>query len=249
MKLQVVRPRGGEGYSVVAESPPQDLVPNHLNTFALSPPLPVQPGDRLGLTQTSGTPACAFGPGTYGLVAPGDTLLRTDTGIDPPVGASFTPYGGVPSARLNVSATVDLAPAPPPRAPSPSRAATTPGAFAGAKLVSTWLRPGGRFVTLRLRCPAATVGRCSGHTRLGARRHAVAVNLGKAGFSSAPGRQTSVRLRVTAAGRRLLATVRRLGVTATTAAHDEAGRSRTTVVAITIRVPRRASAAARAGGT
>jgi hypothetical protein len=48
MKLQIVRPRGGDQYSVVAESPPQDLVPNRLNRFPLSPPLPVQPGDRSG---------------------------------------------------------------------------------------------------------------------------------------------------------------------------------------------------------
>jgi hypothetical protein len=207
----------------------------------------VQPGDRLGLTQTSGTPACAFGPGTYGLVAAGDTLLRTDTGIDPPVGTTFTPYGDVAMARLNVSATVDLAPAPLP-APSPSPAATTPDGFAGAKLVSTRLHSGGRFVTLRLRCPAGTVGGCAGRTRLSARRQAAAVTLGKAVFSSAPGGRTSVRIRMSAAGRRLLATVRRLGATATTAAHDEAGRSRTTVAVVTIRAPRRATGAARAGG-
>jgi hypothetical protein len=248
MKLQIVRPRGGDEYSVVAESAPEELVPNHLNAFPLSPPLPVQPGDRLGLTQTSGTPACAFGPGTYGLVAPGDSLLRTDTGIDPPVGTTFTRYGDVAMARLNVSATVGMAPAPPPRAPSPSPAASAPDAFAGATLVSTRLHSGGRFVTLRLRCPPGTVGRCAGHTRLSARRQAAAVTLGNAGFSSAPGRQTSIRIRMSASGRRLLATRHRLGATATTAAHDEAGRSRTTVAAVTIRALRRATVAAGAGG-
>jgi hypothetical protein len=80
------------------------------------------------------------------------------------------------------------------------------------------------------------------------RRQAVAVNLGKAGFSSTPGRQNRIRVRVSAAGRRLLVAVRRLGATATTVAHDEAGRSRTTVAAVTIWAPRRATAAARAGG-
>ena len=154
----------------------------------------------------------------------------------------------MPLARLNVSATVGVAPAPPPRAPSPSPAATGPGAFAGARLVSTRLHSGGTFVTLRLRCPAGTVGRCSGQTRLSARRQAASVNLGRAGFSSAPGRQTSIRIRMSVAGRHLLAAVRRLGATATTAAHDEAGKSRTTVAAVTIRAPRRATAAIRAGG-
>jgi hypothetical protein len=239
MKLQIVRPLGGDQYSVVAESPPRELVPNRLNTFPLSPPLRVQPGDRLGLTQTGGTPACAFGPGSYGLVAPGDTLVRTDTGIDPPIGVTFTKYGDVPLERLNVSATVDLAPPPPPRAPSRPPAASTRDAFAGAKLVSTRLHSGGRFVTLRLRCPAGAVGRCAGHTRLSARRQPAAVNLGKGGFSTAPGRQTRIRIRVSAAGRRLLAAVRRLGATATTAAHDDAGRSRTTVAAVMIRATRK----------
>lgn len=231
MKLQIVRPRGAGEYSVVAESPPQDLVPNRLNTFPLSPPLPVQSGDRLGLTQTGGTPDCAFGPGTYGLVAPGDMLLHTDTGFGPPVGTTFAPRGDEPMARLNVSAIVDVAPAPAPRAPSHSPAES---AFAGAKLVSSRLHSGGRFVTLRLRCPAGTIGRCAGRTRLTARREAVVVGVGNARFASAPGRQTSIRIRMSAAGRRLFGAVRRLGATATTAAHDTAGRSRTTAAAVTI---------------
>jgi hypothetical protein len=231
MKLQIVRPRGGDQYSVVAESPPKDLVPNRLNTFPLSPSLPVQPGDRLGLTQTSGTPDCAFGPGTYGLVAPGDTLLHTGTGFGPPVGTTFAPDGDEPMARLNVSATVDLAPAPAPRAPSRS---PVDSAFAGVKLVSSRLHSGGRFVTLTLRCPAGAVGRCAGRTRLSARRKAVVAGVGKARFASAPGRQTRIRIRMSSAGRRLFGAVRRLGATATTASHDAAGRSRTTVTAVTI---------------
>ena len=92
MKLQIVRPRGGDLYSVVAESPPQDLVPKHLNTFPLSSPLPVQPGDRLGLTQTSGTPACAFGPGTY-------RLWRRATRCCAPIRASTLPSAR-PSPRM-----------------------------------------------------------------------------------------------------------------------------------------------------
>jgi hypothetical protein len=49
---------------------------------------------------------------------------------------TFTRYEDVPLERLNVSATVDLAP-PPPRAPSRPPAVSTRDAFAGAKLMST----------------------------------------------------------------------------------------------------------------
>lgn len=216
MKVQIVRPGVDGGYSVVAESPPQELVPDRLNTFPLSPPLPVRPGDLLGVTQTGGTPACSFGPGTFGLVTSGDTLLTTDTGADPPLGATFIPSGDVPTTRLNVSATVDVAAPLPPRAP----------AFAGAKLVSTNLRAGGRFVTVRLRCSV----RCAGRARLST----PALKLGRARFRGAPGRRTAVRIRMSAPGRWLLATSGRLDATVTTAAHDESGRTSTTVAGVTI---------------
>jgi hypothetical protein len=232
MKLQIVRPLGGTQYTVVAESPPQDLLPNHLNTFALSPPLRVRAGDMLGLTQTGGTPACAFGPGTFGLVAPGDTLLRTDTGIDPPIGMTFTRYGDVAMTRLNVSATVDAAPAGPAAAPaasSPPAAATT--SFGGARLVSHRLRFGGGYVAVELRCPAGSDGGCSGRTELRARRRA----LGRARFSTAAGTRDTVLIRVSPAGRRLLAAARHLAARSTTVTRDGAGRSATTAAAVTIR--------------
>ena len=228
MKLQIVRPLEGGQYTVVAESPPKDLVPNHLNTFALSPPLAVRAGDMLGFAQTSGTPACEFGPGTFGLVAPGDTLLRTDSRIDPPVGMTFTRSGDVPMARLNVSATVDTAPAPPLSSP-PSAAAAT-HAFGGVELASKRLRFGGRFVALTLRCPTGTVGGCAGRTELRARRRP----LGQARFSSAAGTRDTVLIRVSPAGRRLLAAARRLSARSATVTRDGAGHSVKTAAAVTI---------------
>ena len=45
----------------------------------------------------------------------------------------------------------------------------------GVELVSTRLSSGGKHLTLGLRCPAATVGRCTGTTRLSARTRTRAV--------------------------------------------------------------------------
>ncbi len=121
-------------------------------------------------------------------------------------------------------------------------------AFAGVRLVSTRLALAGRFITVRLSCPAATPGGCTGRTRLTARhrrsgsRAAVSVTLGHASFSIQPGRTAKVRVRVTRGGRRLFAHARRLRGKAVNAAHSGAGESRTTVAGVTIRkrsAPRR----------
>jgi PKD repeat protein len=136
------------------------------------------------------------------------------------------------------------APTPPPPGPTPPAPAPTPSpapAFAGVKLVSGGLSFGGRFVTLKLSCPAATVGRCTGQTKLSARRRrsgsgaAATVALGRANFSIAAGKQARVRLRVSRAGRRLLGRTARLRGRATSAARDAAGRTKTTVAKVTIR--------------
>jgi hypothetical protein len=113
-------------------------------------------------------------------------------------------------------------------------------AFGGVKLVSTRLTFRSKFIRLKLSCPAGTVGRCAGRTKLTARRPgrvgaASAVTLGRASFSIAAGTQASVRVRVTRAGRRLLSRSRRLRGRDTNAAWDGAGRSKTTVAAVTIR--------------
>jgi hypothetical protein len=118
-------------------------------------------------------------------------------------------------------------------AASPPTTATPAGAptFTGVALVSKRLAFGARSITLRLSCPAATVGRCAGTTRLSARRRA----LGRASFSIPAGEQAAVRVRVSRAGRRLLGRVRRVRATDITAAHDGAGQSTTTTAAVTVR--------------
>jgi hypothetical protein len=131
--------------------------------------------------------------------------------------------------------TFTTAPAAPGTPTSPS------GTFAGVQLVSSRLALKGRFIVVKLRCPAATPGGCTGVTKLTARRRrtrsrvAATVTLGRTGFSIAAGGQTRVRVRASRAGRRLLAQAHRLRGRASNAAHDGAGRSRTTVARVTIR--------------
>jgi hypothetical protein len=103
--------------------------------------------------------------------------------------------------------------------------------FAGVKLVSSRLTLAGGFIAVRLKCPVATAGRCTGRTKLTARR----LGLGSARFSIAAGAQAKVRVRVSPAGRRLFARTRRMRGRAATAAHSGAGESKTTVAAVRIR--------------
>jgi hypothetical protein len=140
--------------------------------------------------------------------------------------------------------TFTTASPPPPAPASPPRSSSSPPppppAFAGVRLVATRLSFGGRSITLRLSCPAGTVGRCTGRTKLSARRRtssgaARSVTLGRAPFSIASGRQAKVRVRVSRAGRRLLSRTRRLRGRASSAARDGAGQSKTTGAAVTIR--------------
>jgi len=166
-----------------------------------------------------------------------------------------TNAGGVTKGADQTFTTAALPPAPSSSSPAPSSpapaptsttqtsttqtAAATP-AFAGVRLVATRLSFGGRFITLRLSCPAGTVGRCTGRTKLSARRRASSgaarsVTLARAPFSIASGRQARVRVRVSRGGRRLLSRVRRLRGRDVTAARDAAGRSKTTVAAVTLR--------------
>jgi hypothetical protein len=102
-------------------------------------------------------------------------------------------------------------------------------------LVSSRLRVARGFITVTLRCPSGTVGRCSGQTRLTARRAKSTVTLGRAPFSIAPGQEGKVRLRVSRGGRRLLGRVHRVAGRDTNAARNGAGQAKTTVAAVTIR--------------
>jgi PKD domain len=120
----------------------------------------------------------------------------------------------------------------PPASPGPAPA------FAGVRLMSTKLAFGGRVIRLKLSCPAATVGHCSGRATLAARPRRTStrrVTLGRAGFSIAPGSAARTRVRVTRAGRRLLRQTPRMRGRAVTAARDGTGRSKVIVTGVTIR--------------
>ena len=116
---------------------------------------------------------------------------------------------------------------PPPPAPRP---------FAGVTLVRTRVSLRHGAVVLPLRCPAGTVGRCSGRTKLVARRGSGSrrVRLGRARFSITGGATAKLRVHVSRAGRRLLAQRSHLRARDINAAHDGAGHVKRTVRAVRI---------------
>jgi hypothetical protein len=148
-------------------------------------------------------------------------LGTTDIGADEFVPASGAPPAGTPQSPAPTGSVAPTSTQPP---------ATRP-AFAGVGLVSSKLAYARRTIRVKLRCPAGTVGSCAGRTKLTAGR----VTLGRARFSIAPGAQATVKVRATRAGRRVLRAVPRLRGRAGIAAHDGAGQSKTTRVAVTIR--------------
>jgi len=172
--------------------------------------------------------------------APGSPTI--DAGLSDALNGAFDLDGdarAIGTTDIGADEFVPAGSAPTPPSASPTSTTTMP-AFAGVKLTTTRLVFGGRFITLKLSCPVGTVGRCSGRTRLTVRRPAGSatarpVTLGKAPFSIAAGTPTKVKLRISRAGRRLLGRARRLRGKSISAARDGAGRSKTTVAAVTIR--------------
>jgi hypothetical protein len=171
-----------------------------------------------------------------------------DAGLDEPINGAFDLDGDPRTIGTTDIGADEFVPAPTPTPPPPPPAPTSPAqtpttqppaatpAFAGVKLVSRRLSFRRRFITLKLSCPVATVGRCSGRTKLTARPRASShrVTLGRARFSIAADKRGRVRVRVSRAGRRLLRSMPRRG-RAVNAARDGAGQSKTTVARVTIR--------------
>jgi hypothetical protein len=200
-----------------------------------------------GPTTAYGSASTTIGAGSgTGLVA----IAATLGGLSPATTYHYRVVainsGGVTKGADQAFTTTSPPPtAPPPVTPpqsTPPQSTPPPvGSFAGVRLVSTKLTTAGRFITLKLSCPAATVGRCTGQTKLTTRRRrsgtgaAATVGLGRARFSIAAGKQARVRLRVSRAGRRLLGRTSRLRGRATSAARDSASRSITTVAKVSIR--------------
>jgi hypothetical protein len=186
----------------------------------------------------SSTPAVAAGSGKNAVAA-----VASLDGLTPATTYHYrvvaTNAGG-PTKGSDQTFTTGSAQPPAPTSPPPSSSSSPAPAFAGVRLVATRLSFGGRFITLRLSCPAGTVGRCTGRTKLSARRRARSgaarsVTLGRAPFSIAAGSRAKVRVRVSRAGRRLLTQTRRLRGRASNAARDGAGQSKTTIASVTIR--------------
>ena len=157
--------------------------------------------------------------------------------------ASPPPPASTSTATTSTSTTSTASTSTATTSPSTTSTSTTtaPGsAFAGVKLVSARLSFGAKFVTLKLTCPAGTVARCSGRTKLTVRRRAgsgaaSSVVLGRAPFSIAAARQGTIKVRISATGRRLLSGVDGLSGRDTNATRDGAGQSKTTVAAVSIR--------------
>jgi hypothetical protein len=190
-------------------------------------------------TTDAGSGGAVAAAATLGGLSPATTyhyrLVATNAGgVTKGADQTFTTAATAPTSTSTPSTTL---------ASTTSTATTTAPTpvFAGVRLVSTRLSFARGLITVALRCPSGTVGRCSGKTRLTARRRATssrtgtAVTLGRATFSIAAGKQARVRVRVYRTGWRLLGRVRRLRGWDTNAARDGAGRSKTTVAAVTIR--------------
>jgi hypothetical protein len=101
LTMKVFRPAGAGAYSVVAHDGPRPLIPSALNTFPLTTPIAVLPGDIVGihLVTGSGGTACTF-----------ETTSLADVGGwregDHPDGGIFSLEETEPEYRYNVSATL-----------------------------------------------------------------------------------------------------------------------------------------------
>ena len=176
------------------------------------------------------TPATAAGSGTTAVA-----IAATVGGLSPATTYHYRIVAANPGGVTEGSDrtfTTTVTPAPPPATQPPG---TTPP-FPGVELASPKLTYARGAITVRLRCPAGTSGRCSGQTTLTARRRTRPrrVSLGRAAFSIAPGSSARVKVRVTRAGRRLFRRASRLRGRAVNLTRDGAGRSRTAKTAVTI---------------
>jgi hypothetical protein len=183
------------------------------------------------------TPSVSAGSGKAAVAA-----AATLDGLDPATTYHYrlmAGNGGVTTKGADQTVTTASHSQPTPTSPPTPLPVPSP-TFAGVKLVSTGLAYAGRAITVRLRCPATTVGHCSGKTKLTARRPAGArtastVSLGRATFSIAAGKQAKVRVRASRTGRRLLRRVLLVRARVRNAAHDGVGQTRTTAAKVTIR--------------
>ena len=195
-----------------------------------------------GPTTAYGSVTATTSGGSGGATAAAATLGGLSPSTDYHYRLVATNAGGTATGTdRDFTTTTPPATAPPSTSTSSTAATSTTPAFAGVRLVSARLAFARGFTTVTLSCPTGTMGRCLGTTRLTARgrptrsRPGSTVTLGRASFSIVPGKQSTMRVRVSRAGRRLLSAAPRVKGEDINVARDEAGRSRTTVAAVTIR--------------
>lgn len=137
------------------------------------------------------------------------------------------------SAQRQPDDTIQSAP-PTPKAANRAGAMTTAPPtppFAGVSVAPRTVKVGraGR-ARMRLRCPAATNGRCTGQLTLKHRRK----KIGRASFRLSPGRTSTVKVKLSRAARRKLARRGRFRARARVAAEDAIGQNKTTSRRVTL---------------
>jgi hypothetical protein len=193
-------------YTVVgqsAASPP--LKPDVLNSFPIK--VPVQQGDLLGLTGLAGVvPVCSF------TNVAGDQLHLGAVG-DPPLNSTVTLLTQTPGERLNIAATLERDANCDGLGDETQETNVSGGCLPAqaARSLSKRARSRGKNVKLRFEC-ALNAGNCSSNrvTLTGTAGHRAAAaakgrKLGTASFSLAAGVTESKKVKLTRAGRRLLA--------------------------------------------
>ncbi|HEX6348092.1 MAG TPA: hypothetical protein VF160_01740 [Candidatus Dormibacteraeota bacterium] len=115
LALEVWRPTATAGtYTLVGISDPQTVVAGSgLNTFTLAQPIPVQPGDLLGLRIT-GFAGCS----TFTANFIGDAYMEALNTPSPTAGSTTAFPFAIHGFELNVAATLTEAAPPPPPTPS-----------------------------------------------------------------------------------------------------------------------------------
>lgn len=111
-RLLVLRPNGSETSATVIgtdlETFPTPIPANNIVSFNVNPPLPVQPGDELGIYNPSASDYCTFRGGS----PPLSYVAQSDAITTPAAGSAIaftghTPFDSGSGYTLNVSATVD----------------------------------------------------------------------------------------------------------------------------------------------
>jgi hypothetical protein len=107
----------------------------------------------------------------------------------------------------------------------------TPEPFAGVSIAAGTVKVKRGVATVKVGCPAAAKDACSGKLTLKASRRAI----GSKSFKIAPGKTAKVNVRITRAGKKLLAKRRKLKAAATAVARDARGTAVKTPAKLTLK--------------